>query len=634
MLKIQNRIDKRLRNIAESLEDVSWKDPDSPNYDRQVAEDALYHTIGPLTDHARWADRWTSPSEPVPGFNPGGPAPQWNPNEVVIAFAGDPNLLFKGAGDPKSPAYGKGAPLYRLARRVSRIYARDRDPSFLADMYSNGFIPLVRLMQPGFDEGRSPFISFVIRNIQGAMEQGVGGTEEGIRAAGGESTSGLVGLRGALESNEPEKIRQYANQVKGKYQTQKSHDRHPNNPFGPYSSRFYQVLNRYADALESNNEDQVEAARNHVLQLMDTIEDEAIPVRGAATGMGQAISTPDRSTSIGVTSIDAERKGSEGEEGSMAGNIDTDEHEDSWVDPESINYILKIALEYDIGSAIGHIPKYQAMAAQFGGKVEANGSVKLGGRMTANELRYVIRALGPLGSNYPGVGTPRSALNIPRDATGWWKPGEDPEIEPIPTGGMWTSKWKREGSSQMGPTEIAQEMTTEVREFEKLGIKTARTVKAKIDKRSGRDVAEAVSKVAVYNTFQGALLKLKMIAYIHRSQLGMDESTIKTLRPNKLPLLEGLDAIDRRMVIEACDYIIKKVQYTMMEVAPRGPRGDRINDTEGLLRSLRALDVGRVQYLPKNYTERQAWDLIRMLGKNWQLGEDVKTNRWSVRRIG
>lgn len=565
MLKIQNRIDQKLKRIAESLEDSSWKDPNSPNYDRQWAEDALYHTIGPLTDHPQWASQWTSKSEPVPGFNPNGPAPRWTPEEVVIAFAGDPNLLFGGSGNPKSPAYGNqgGSPLYRVARRVSRIYARDKDPSFIADMYSNGFIPLVRLMQPGFDEGRSPFISFVIRHIQGAMEQGVGGTEEGIRAAGGESTSGLVGLRGAMESNDPAKIRKIADQVKGKYQQQKSHDKHPDNPFGAYSSRFYQVLHRYADALESANEDQIEAARNHVQQLMDTIEDESTPIRGAATGMGQAISTPDRTSHVGVSSIDVERKGGDGSEGSMAGNISTDEHHDSFVDPESVYYVLSIALEHDIGKSVGYMPKYQKMARDFGAKPEADGKIKIGGKLTANELRYIIRYIGPLGSNYPGSGKPRAAVNIPRDANGWWKPGEDPEIEPIPTGGIWTSKWKREGFEQMGPVEISQEMTSEIREFERLGIKTARTVKPKIDSRTGRDVAEAVSKVAVSNAAKSALLKLQIISKMHRTQLGLEESRI--LRNNNIPLLEDLDAVDRRIIIEACDFIIRKLQRAIIE---------------------------------------------------------------------
>lgn len=572
MLAITKRIDKRLHSIFEDV-NTDWKSPRSANYDRAWAEDALYHTVGPLMDNPRWTERWTSKSEPVPGFVPGGPAPQWTPEEVVYAFAGDPNLLFKSKDNPRSPAYGPqgGSPLFRLARRISRQYARDRDMSFVADMYSNGFIPLVRMMQPGFDEGRSPFISFVMKNVEGAMRHGIGGTEEGIRAAGGESTSGLTGLRDVISNTNPEKVRKIADQVKGKYQTQKSHDRHPDNPFGPYSSRFYQVLNRYADALESGNEDQIDASKNHIQQLMDTIEDEATPIRGASTGMGQAVSTQDRKTSVGVASIDAERPGSEGEGTSMSANVASDDHESSWIDPESINYILAIALEHDIGAAVGHIPKYQKMAADLGGKVEANGSVKIGGRLTANELRYVIRGLGPLGSNYPGIGKMRANVRVPRDAASsklgsWWEPGEDPEIEPIPAGGTWTSIWKRENSPQMGSTAVAQEMTEEVREFEKLGIKSARTIKAKIDSRSGKDRAEVVSKVAVNTAIKSALLKLQIIAKIHRGQLGMDESVIKALRDKNVPLLESYDAIDRRMIVEAGDYIVRRLQHMIMGV--------------------------------------------------------------------
>lgn len=553
------RLHDRLLNLSED-NTSSYKNPNDPNYDRQYAEDALYHTIGPLTDSPRWSGKWTSKSSPTPDFVPNGPAPRWTPEEVVYAYAGDPNLIFSSRDNPKSPRYGPmgGSPLYRLAKKIARKYARINDKSFIADMYSNGFIPLVRMMQPGFDEGRSPFISYVARSIEGAVEHGTGGTLEGILAMGGESagygkegseakeaTKGLKGLTHVLSLDNPtaEELRNIANQVKGKYQTQKSHDKNPDNPFGGYSSRFYQIISQYADAVESEDQDMIEAAQNKVQQLLQTIEDESAPIRGASTGMGQAISTGSRKDHIGIVSMDAP-KGTDGTDsiGPSLGEVEGE----SWVDPESVRYILDVALKHDLGAVVAKSPKLTEMVKQLSGKE----GLKVGGKLTASELRYVLRGMGPLGSNYPGEGNVRSSLNIPRDAPGWWKPLEDPEIEPIPSGGLWNSAWKRNGHPQMGSTAVAEEMTNEIGEFNKLGIATARVVRTK-----AKGKVEAVSKVAVNTALQSALIKLKLIALLHRQHLGMDESLILS----EIPILENYDLLDRKIIAGTADYIVESI---------------------------------------------------------------------------
>lgn len=573
MRSILKALNLRFQTIFEEEIDTSWKNPNSENYDRQWAEDALYHTIGPLTDHPRWADKkenkesaWTSPSSPVPGFVPGGPAPRWTPEEIVFAFAGDPNMLFSGQrNNPRSPEYGNkgGSPLFRIAKKVARYYARPNDRQFIADLYSNGFIPLVRMMQPGFDEGRSPFIPYTIRTIQGVMEHGTGGTQFSIAATGFQSEHGIVGFKGLLDKNDPNEIRQIADQVKGKYRERPSHDKHPDNPLGKYSASFYRLANQYADALESNNTDSIEATRNQIRQEIDSIEDDNVFIPGASTGLGQAISTADRKTSIGIASMDAPSAGSDDESG-MAANMVGDTNEDSAIDPETITHILDIAINYDLGSIIGKIPKYAQMAVDFGAK---GGSI--GGKMGANELRYVIRTMGPLGSNYPGRGKMRTKTKIPRDSKDWWEPGSDPEIEPIPIapGAKWNSIWVRNKYPSMGPTEIAQEMAKEVIEFGKLGIKTARTVKTKRDSRTGKEVHEAISKVAVSNTLRSATVKLKFIAMLERDSLGLSESI------SRHPLLEEIqttDIVDRQLIAEACDLMCSKIEYMLVEKAPPG----------------------------------------------------------------
>lgn len=562
---ILDRLNRKFRTISEQYGDASWKDPHSEEYDRQWAEDALFHTIGPLTDTPQWLSRWTSESEPVPGFTPKGPAPRWTPEEVIYAMAGDPNLLFRGKDNPRSPQYGNrgGSPLFRMARKVARYYNRDKDRSFIADLYGNGFIPLVQMMQPGFDESRSPFISYVMRNLQSAMEHGTGGEVRASLAAGRESEkTGLRGMQSLLDETNPQKVREAANVVKGKYREQRSHDKHPDNPFGPFSSAYYQTAMDYADALETNNIDAIEAARNRMQQLIDDVDAYSTPVRGASTGLGQAISTPDRKTSIGIASMDAPTKGGD-DEGSMAGNIPSDAGGESWIDPETVEYILSIALNYDLGSILAGSERYKAMAAELGAKRG------IGGRMTVNELRYVIRTLGPLGSNYPGEGNPRTSTETPRDSRGWWQPGEDPEIEPLPdSNGFWHSIWSRNNYPAMGPQAIANEMTDEVREFNKLGIPTARKIKTK--KKGNKTVEEVLTKVAVGNTVKTAVIKLKIIADIHRDQLGFGES----VSHNGRTILEACDPIDASIIAETCDHMVRKINRVLVfEKSPEGWEG-------------------------------------------------------------
>jgi len=594
MSTILERLNRRFQLLAEQYEgsNASWKDPNSPHYDRQKAEDALFHTVGPLTENPAWVnDHWTSPGQPVPGFKPGGPAPRWTEYEVVMAMAGDPSLIFKGRDNPRSPEYGNkgGAPVFRMAKKVARIYNRGNSRSDIEDLYGNGLIALTQIMKPGYDAGTegyidketgqrktTPFILFAKRHIISAMELGVGGNVNVSRAAGEESkATGLRGMKALLQETDPQAVRQAAEVVKGKYREQRSHDKTPDNPFGPFSSAYYQTAMAYADALESEDEDQIEAAQSRMRQLIDEIQDFSIPIRGAATGIGQAISTPDRVKKdkegnilnpVNIQSMDVNAGNEEGS--SMAGNIPTDDAIESWIDPESIKYVLDIAMNYDIGQLVGSSPKYRQVAldfantySQLGGSTHKKKAekVEIGGRLTVQEFRYAIRRLGPIGSNYPGRGRPRERTNIPRDATGWWQPGEDPEIEPIPGGdGIWHSIWSRNGYQVMGSTEIGKEMIEEAREFVKLGIPT---------KRADMIGKEMLSKVGINNTTAKAMIKIRLISYIHKYELGMEEDIIK-----KLPILEGMSAIDRMVVAETAEWMANRLA-TILEVSPPGWKG-------------------------------------------------------------
>lgn len=634
MSKFVDTINARLRKIEEASKfrslgsmfgpddsDESFKDIYSPNYDRQVAEDALYHTIGPLTDNPRWSAEWTSSGAPPKSFTPNGPAPKWTQDEVTMAYAGDLAYLDSRKMSPKSPKHGRmgGSPLYRLAKQVSKKYGRN-DPDFLMDTFNNGLLQLTMLMQPGYDQARSPFISFATPRIKGAVEHGASGkSTEAIKAYGGEAEktvevtdptgkvskvkekTGIKGLGAVLNIKNPKELRRIANQVQGRYQTEKSYDKVPENPFGQYSSRFYKTVMDYADAIESGDKAAIESALNNVAQLRDTIKDEMTVIRGASTGAGEAISTgsrksvayytwnaakkewlkdkagspdPDPGWPDGyydgekkkiqltkkVESIDSGetdvRKYKEPEEtvgSAMAGEGEfTPEGSET---QETIYYILKIALEYDIGSILKGSPLLAQKATEMG-------VTKVGGKLTANEYRYALRSLGVWASRYPGQGVLRSNLNIPRDASNWWRPGEDPEIEPIPSGGIWESIWSRTGHNEMSVSAITEEMTKEVEEFAKLNIKTARQIGVnRFEPGKAKTTKTVISSAAVSAAMKSALAKIKIIAAVHKSDVGVEEG----LATAYLPILESLDHIDKNMIYKSCSTIISKLNRSIAE---------------------------------------------------------------------
>jgi hypothetical protein len=272
---------------------------------------------------------------------------------------------------------------------------------------------------------------------------------------------------------------------------------------------------------------------------------DASAIRGASTGVGQAISTADRKSSIGIVSADTPADSESG--ATIGSSIAAADDSNALIDEESVKYVLQIALDHDLGAIVGDSPRIQQMALDLGASVNKAGKPIIGGRLTPAEYRYILRSLGPMiGTEYPGEGVVRSALNIPREAPGWWSPNEDPEIEPIPAGGQWRSAWKRKGTPQMGSTEIAKEMTDEVEELGRLGIRTARTIKTKV--KGGKTVKEAITKVSVNTGIQLALIKLKIIASLHQGDVGLEESAAN-LRPL---LLEHLDQVDRAIIVETC----------------------------------------------------------------------------------
>lgn len=583
-----DRLDNKLKIVLEGETDY-YKSQNFAEYDRQYAEDLLYHTIGPLTDSPRWAEQWTSPSDPPDDFVPGGPAPKWTEEELVYAFSGDPQYLFQlGAKDnPRSPSYGfmGGSPLYRAARKVARIYNRASDKSFISDLYSNGFVALLRMMQSGKDKSMSAFIKFAIRNVLGAMEHGIGGEKRTLAAAGFENELGQKGLKGILDETDPKKIRQAAEIVKGEYRTHSSHDQHEDNPFGMFSADYYNNVMDYADAIESQDEARIAQSRNYIKDLISEIDKYNLMIGGASTGLGQAVDTPDRKTSVGVVSVDAPM-GNDDDSAGMVGNLQgTDPRTVPLETAESVEFVLDIAMKYDLADVLANSEKYQAMAIELGIKKDKAGRPKIGGKLSANELRSIIRTLGPYGKNYPGKGKVRENLEVPRDSRKiknkeWWKPGEDPEIEPIPKApeaeGMegvqeneekdkgpklWRSAWSREGYRVMEPSEIKNEFTQEVKEFAELGIPTAREIKTK--KKGNQVVEEAVSRMYIAAMLKSATVKMQIIADIYSDSVSQDQAKLENKHIPGGLMLEELDSVDRTIISETALMISKKISESL-----------------------------------------------------------------------
>lgn len=638
---LESIIDSKLNLILENIEAI---DPLAPGYDRQRAEDLLWHTVGPLTDTPKWLDsKWSSSTPEPEDYEPGGPAYKWTPEQVVYAFAGNPSKMFTRS--PDSPNSGKmgGSPMFRLAKKVARKFGKSQDDDFLADVFSNGFVPLTKMMHKGFDEGREPFISYVMRSVLGAMESGPGADKASLDVTSGDRSQKHFGLAAALDSKDSKKIRIAADTVKGEYRTKKSHDKHPDNPYQAYSYAYHTTMHNYADALDSGDEDRIEAAQNRIRQVIGEIEDSNPVIRGAASGMAQAISNKDRGAASGEAAylvktreleniansdkpdtfkklterldlitkmvgllddkiaktddgnkkelfadyksamtgfvkavLDNDQKNikiykdklnehikkhkdekkfgvasmdykSDDESDSMGASLTGDDNKDNWLDPEAVKYIFDIALKYDINKVLPKNSRWLEIAKQ-----NAKGG-KITGKMNVHELRYITRSMGPLGSNYPGKDNVRSNTSVPRDTEGWWKPGEDPEIEPIRSLGLWNSIWKRNGYNPMTPSEIADEMASEVMEFKKLGIKTGRALKSKADSK-GKTEYFVMSKVAVSNYLRSAKVKMQIIADIHKDDIGIGEG-VEWM---------NIDKTDRIIISECAQRMANKINKSLI----------------------------------------------------------------------
>ena len=493
-----------------------WKDPNSPNYDRRYAEDCLFHTIGPLTENPKWSPtEWfprASELPPPEGYKPEGPAPRWTPDEVVIAYAGDPSQLGKeGPRAPGRTGGPKDAPLLRLAMRLSRDAKRGGFQN-VSENYQNGLLELSKLLKPGRDASRAPFIGWVTKSIFGAMKHGVGQTLETQRGVtvlkkmsnikGPRDAYGRLSYKTLLEPA-IEKINGYIDIIAPKYQeiTSNKYDKDPGNPYGQYSPYVYKLGEALIWAMQEEDPEKEKEVRAELAAALEKAEALGDITLGMTTGAFSAISTPkdfiyppQRYKKTGESNFDSEEEYQKalrdhkiarrelrsssidmpmGDEGNTAAETLVSGGSDDlarFIDQEAVTEIINIALKEDLYDIYGPSPDFQ----EFLDEVNATPD-EVKGTLSPDEFRVLIRNLGSLASQYPGRNKVRSS-NVPRYSEGWLKPGEDPELEEIPESGKtWESLWLRKGMPSQSAEDTEKEFKDEASEFKQLNIPTARS---------------------------------------------------------------------------------------------------------------------------------------------------------------
>jgi hypothetical protein len=545
------KLEARFKPLLETPElasyqgDASFKDPSAPGYDRQNAEDALYHMVGPLTDNPTWdTARWTSTSTPPEGYAPGAPAPKWTETEIIFAMAGDPNHMYAGkkSAGPTSPMYGHlgGAPIYRVARQTAKTFGKERDRDFVAELYSNGLLGLTRVMQVGYDKSQGPFIKFAMPRIKGFIRHGGGKTKAQERAE--RIAKKLLEMGPVLgDQDDAASVEEIANKITGKFRTEAVHDIDTGNPYGTYSPDIYSITSDMAKAIRDEDDDMLEDTKRRLQDLIEKMEDD-VNVLGASTGVGQAISTKDRATSVGITSMD-QPKSSGDEATKLAGTLrdkGLPKIGDVVVSKEAVDFVLEMSLKDDLNQTVKGSPTLQEIVARVAerGGYSAQDVEKAMRPLAGTGYRYVLRQLGKIARPYVGEGVLRANVDVPREKQGWWKAGEDPEIERKPDGTIWESEWRRSDRPVMTSREIADEMAREVVELTELGIATGRAANLKMV--DGKPMV--MSPQSIDMTIRPIRARLALLAAIYE-QSDLDYFS------------EGLDSIDRQIISETLFFI-------------------------------------------------------------------------------
>jgi len=542
---LEDKIQKALATILEAdtpwenrepwnLTDGKWKDPSNPSYIRSYAEDCLHKTYGPLRKDSTWSyDAWDPRAskyllgfEPPPprDYEPGERAPVWTENEVTVAYAGDMGRA--GDKDYKMILGPANSPLLNLAKKLARAYKVD-NPEAIQELYTNGLLRLSQLMKPGIDAGApgpikkdgtrgdpTGFISWIKNDLEKSLISGFGTTRAEKRAKTAATKLTTAKTAADVDSVLSPTFEGMQYQIDPEYQEEgpNKYDKNPGNPYGRYTWFIFQIGNELRQAILSKDTEQISTLKQELEEKIGEIESGNELTMGLSTGSMQAISTPRGTKNVPLTSID-KPIGDEGFSAAETLVARTSKNTEPTPTEAAFFTVLEICLNLD-GVASKYLPTdpiewennivipankvHQALKLTKEGSlpkelhIERKNLLK---SFDSMEFRCVLRLLGGLCANYPGKGKMRSSLNTPRHSEGWWKPYEDPEIEPIPDfedysddeeeqdrsasggdlaqKGEWTSAWRLKGSPLMGNKDIADEFRDEAQKMLEFGIPSA-----------------------------------------------------------------------------------------------------------------------------------------------------------------
>jgi len=548
-----------------------WIDPYAAGYNRGYAEDILHNTINPLDSKAHYTKEWRSKNfTPPPDFAPGGPAPQFTPEQFIIAVAGDPTVAITGqtrsdtekGRSPRNPGSYGSAPVYRIAKKLAGKGSRSGS---WEDYYSLGLTALSQMIRPGVDRGEPPFIKRLMVDVKHAMLNGLGGTAETMAASGKSSQLhknhplyGIKGLQSIIDNPTAEQALKVAAQVKPPFDVESRSDKNIDNPFGWYSTDIVKACKEFAAIASSGDEEATKKALQGIIALQERIDFfNQASSKGASTGMLSTIDTPDRVTQIKTTSLDKPKEGPEGGVTSAAGSVpDRMTQEADRLDPGMISDMIELML-YGYADMIKDTP-YLAKLTELG--------LPTGGQSTYDttkvketEYRMLLRILGEAAASYPGKGTERSNIQIQRGNPGWYVAGtEDPELEPSKEGPPYKSPWLRSGMPVLSLDGIRRSFETEEEELTELAKegKVAPPGKLTYSNKLSRDR---------YNEVLG---KLKAVALILRNEAseGGTKRKAKTEQEKALQQQQSAynffnewDAIDRVIIVESLDKLLRSI---------------------------------------------------------------------------
>lgn len=553
-----------------------WIDPYAPGYNRGFAEDILHHTINPLQPNASYTNEWKSTAfSPPPDFAPGGPAPQFTPEQMMIALAGDPTVaitgqartdLEKGRSPRTSGSYGS-APLYRLAKKLATKGSRSGS---WEDYYSLGLTALSQMLRPGVDSGKGPFVKRVMVDVRQAMLNGLGGTAETMAASGRSSQLhkdhplyGIKGLQSIIDNPTAEQAMLVANQIKPPFDTESSSAKSIDNPFGWYSADIAKACKEFANKVASGDESATAEALNEIKALQERIDlFNTASSKGATTGMLSTIDTPDRVTKIKTSSLDKPKEGAEGQVTSAAASVPgRAEQEANKLDPGMIGDMIELML-YGYADMIKDT-RYMAQLTELGLPTGGSSTYDTT-KVKDTEYRMLLRILGESAANYPGKGVERSNVKVPRGNPGWYVAGtEDPELEPTTEGEPYETPWLRSGMPVLSLDGIRRSFEQEEEELQKLASEGKVAVPGKL----------TVSTKLSRDRYNDVLGKLKAVAIILRNEASETgrKRKAKTEQEKALQAQQSAynffnewDATDRAIVVESLDKLIKSVDRRLI----------------------------------------------------------------------